>query len=420
MDILHVVHGYFPALGGAETLIQGISEQLASRHGDRVLVLTPNGYNTEAFVDPRQPLLPVGEREIDGVTVRRLPVTNRFAPALFHLQRAAYHLRLPGNDRLRTWYGGPIVPGLARAIESFRGDLVAAASFPLLHMYTTLDACRRSGKPLVFIGAIHPLDDWGYQRPMIYRAIRSADAYIALSSYERDYLVERCRVPEDKVTVVGVGIDPAPFELADGSEIRRRHEMGERPLVGFIGQQTAHKGIDALFLAMKLVWQERPETRLLVAGARTNVTPKLQAFFRERLNPRERARVTYLHNFSESEKPELFAACDIFAYPSWYESFGIAFLEAWSAGKPVVGARAGAVPAVVDEDQDGLLVTPRDPISLATALLRLLESGELRRRLGEAGRKKVETRYRWEVVSRKWREVYERVLSKGSGSCKSL
>lgn len=412
MDILHVVHGYFPANGGSELLVRRISENLVGRYGDRVTVLTPNGYNTEAFVDPGQPLLPPAEFDLNGVHVRRLAVYNRFGPLLFQLQRVAYRLGLPGNEILRTWYAGPIVPGLGHQVEAFQGDMVAAAAFPLLHMYTTLNACRRSrNKPLIFIGALHPLDAWGYQRRMIYRAIKQAEAYIALSGYERDYLIETWEVPRQKISVIGAGINIEPFERADGTAVRDRYSIGNRPLVAFIGPQSLHKGIESLILSMKLVWKERPEVRLMIAGAHTSLTPRFQRLVGSRMSLDEQSRILYLQDFDENEKPALFAACDVFAYPSWYESFGIAFLEAWAAGKPVVGCRVGAVPSVVSEGVDGLLVPPRDSMSLGIALLRLLDSSSLRRRMGRAGRQKVRQHYALEEVTRSWRAVYERVMN---------
>lgn len=407
MKILHVVHGYAPALGGSERLMQSISENLAQRYHDAVTVYTTTGYNAEAFVDPSLPVLPPGEVEINHLPVQRFKVFNRLAPPLFHIQNWAYRVGLPGNQYLRTWYAGPIMPGFRQAVETFEADVVAAAAFPLLHMFTTLKACQRSGKPLVYIGALHPLDDFGYNRPLIYQAIHQAQAYIALSAYERDYLIETWGVPPEKITVIGVGIDLGPFEAASGTEVRQRYHLADRPLVAFIGQQGSNKGIDNLILGMKLVWSELPEARLLIAGAMTRSTPHFQQIIRTRLTALEQARIVYLHNFTETEKPHLFAACDVFAYPSKYESFGISFIEAWAAGKPVVGCRAGAVPSIVTDGVDGLLTPADDPLSLGIILLRLLKSADLREQLGEAGHQKVLERYTWEVVTQRWREVYE-------------
>ncbi|NBD36156.1 MAG: glycosyltransferase [Chloroflexi bacterium] len=411
MDILHVVHGYFPALGGSERLIQRISENLVDRFNDHVTVCTANGYNTEAFVDPSQPLLPPGEFDLNGVHVRRFPVFNRLGRVLFPLQEWAYRLGLPGNQYLRTWYGGPIIPGLRRYVENFSGDVVAATAFPLLHMYTTLRGCKCANTPIVFHGALHPLNDWGFNRPMIYKAISQADAYIANSDYERTYLVESHQICPEKISVIGVGVDVDRFERADGGNVRQSHDLDDHLLVAFIGQQGRNKGIDTLILSMKDVWLEMPEVRLLIAGAKTHFTSQLQNMICTQLSPSEQDHIIYLHNFAEEEKPDLFAACDVFAYPSRYESFGISFIEAWAAGKPVVGCRAGAVPSVVSDGVDGLLVPMDNPIALGKTLLHLLKFPDLRRQLGQAGREKVLRRYTWEIVTSRWRRVYERVLS---------
>ncbi len=161
---------------------------------------------------------------------------------------------------------------------------------------------------------------------------------------------------------------------------------------------------------MKIVWRDIPEARLLIAGAITWFTPQLEKLVCSELTETERTRVAFVHNFPEEEKPALFAACDVFAYPSRYESFGIAFIEAWAAGKPVVGCAAGAVPSVVDNGVDGMLVAVDDAPALGRALTRLLRSPELRKRMAQSGRAKVRQRYTWDVVAPRWRQVYERTL----------
>jgi glycosyltransferase involved in cell wall biosynthesis len=245
---------------------------------------------------------------------------------------------------------------------------------------------------------------------MIYRAIQRVDAYIALSTYERDYLVGNQQVPAEKIHVIGVGVDLTRFQRADGTEVRQRYGVGDSPLVAFVGQQGRRKGIDTLVYAMKGVWRESPNARLLITGAPTSYTRQLEELIRVELAPDEQQRVIVLGRFDEDEKPHLFAACDVFAYPSRFESFGIAFIEAWAAGKPVIGCKAGAVPSVVSDRVDGILVPVADPRSLAQAILRLLESPELRARMAQAGREKVERYYTWDVVTPRWRDIYERVL----------
>jgi glycosyltransferase involved in cell wall biosynthesis len=411
MRILHVTQGYYPAIGGTERLIQRLSEELVRGFGDEVTVFTTDCYNGDAFYTPALPAMPSGWSELNGVRIRRFPVRRRVSRALRRPQALAYRFGLPFNEHLRALAGGPIVPGLREAIESCAADVIVAASFPLLHMFDAAAAARASGRPSVLIGCLHPLDDWASGRPRIYRAIRDADAYIALTSYEADYVIAR-GAKAAQVHTVGVGVDVEPGEGLSGDEGKWRLGFDRRPLIGFIGQLGGHKGLDTLLRAMPRVWRVRPDVNLLVAGGRTLFAAEAERIMQSwPADFRRRSRLWV--GFPEERKAWLFAALDLLAYPSGYESFGIAYLEAWVAGKPVIGVRRGAVPAVIDEGIDGVLIDYQDDEALAGAILELLDDPVRARRLGEAGRAKVATRYTWPHVARQYREVYSSVARAG-------
>ena len=185
MRILHVVHGYPPSTGGSQWLTKNLSEQLVSRYRDAVTVFTTVAYNMEYFWHSNEPAMPAGTEEINGVTVRRFAVFNRLNVLRMLIAGVAYRLRLPYNDLLRTVYNGPLIFGMTQAVANSKADVVFATAFPLMHMYYALAGAQRAGIPIVFLGAIHTADTWGYDRKMIYRAIQQADAYIALTGFER-------------------------------------------------------------------------------------------------------------------------------------------------------------------------------------------------------------------------------------------
>jgi glycosyltransferase involved in cell wall biosynthesis len=405
MKILHVVQGYTPAIGGTERAVQKVSEKLVSRHGDEVTVYTTTAYNAELFWRRDQPQLPAGEECINGVRVRRFPVFNRLNGLRRFLAGGSYRLGLPYNDWLRAFYNGPLIPAMTAAIARSGADLVAASSFPLLHMHYAQWGARRAGVPVVFFGGLHSADDFGFKRPMIDKAIRRADAYIAYTPFERDYLVAERGVDPALITVVAVGVDLEPFARASGHRLRERFGWGDAPVIAFVGQQVPHKGLDTVLAAMKEIWAMKPEVCLLIAGARTTYSATVRAQI-EDLPPALQARTAVIDNFDEGEKAEIFAACDLLAFPSGHESFGIVFLEAWAARKPVIGARIGAIPSVVAEGEDGLLITYRDTGDLVRAIAALLSDPALRRRLGEAGYRKVASQYTWDIVVDKFRTVY--------------
>lgn len=411
MRILHVVQGYTPAIGGTERLIQKVSEKLVERHGDEVTVFTTNAYNCELFWRSDQPQLPVGVESINGVTVRRFPVFNKLNETRRLLAGISYKLSMPLNDRLRALYNGPIIPEMTQAIADAGADVVAASSFPLLHMHYALRGGRRAGVPVVFCGGIHTADDFGFNRPMIYQAIRKADAYVAYTTFERDYLVQQRSIPAEKVTITGVGVDLEPFAGVNGRSIRERFQWQENdPVVAFIGQQVPHKGLDMIMAAMEHIWLETPNACLLISGAQTTYSQTVQQWYGQ-LSPGLQERVGIINNFEEAEKPALYAASDIVLYPSGHESFGIVFLEAWAAHKPVVGARIGAVPTVIDDGQDGLLIEHRSVPDLVQAIRTLLANPVLRQDMGAAGYQKVVNQYTWDIVADKFRAVYINALA---------
>jgi len=410
MRVLHVVHAYPPSIGGSQWLMKNLSEQLVSRYGDEVTVFTTTAYNLELFWRSDVPAMPAGTEEINGVTVRRFPVFNRFGRLRMLIAGVAYRLHLPCNDWLRAIYNGPLIFGMTRAVANSEADVVFATAFPLLHMHYALAGAQRAGIPIVFLGAIHTADTWGYDRMMIYRAIRQADAYIAHTTFERDYLIKR-GIRADKISVIGPGVDASTFVKADGTVIRRRYGWGDAPVAALVAKQTARKRFDVLLEAMRRVWAMHPDVQLLIAGARTPYSRQIQQMI-DALPPEQQAHVTVVNDFPEEEKPALLAACDLFVLPSGYESFGIAFLEAWACGKPVIGARTGAIPSVIDEGQDGLLVAYQDADDLARAILALLADPQRRARMGEAGQRKVLENHTWGVVADRVRTVYLEAISR--------
>jgi len=324
------------------------------------------------------------------------------------LQTKAFERQWPFNDVLRTLYHGPISWPMFTAIRDARADVLVASAFPLLHMYYPVLAKRFNHIPVLYHGALHPQDRWGFDRPIIYKAIAACDMYLANTSFERDHVIAKGISP-DKVRVASPGIDPEPFAAADGMVLRRKFGWEDKPVITFVGQQAAHKGIDILYHAMRLIWRQLPEARLIVAGGRTSYSPQLDRI-RDTFSPQEQDRIQHIADFSEEEKPQIFAACDVFVSPSGHESFGITFVEAWAAGKPVIGCKSGAIPTVIDEWQDGLLVPYRDAPHLAAAILELLTDDKTRERMGQRGKEKALTQHTWDIAVARFRDAYKEIV----------
>jgi glycosyltransferase involved in cell wall biosynthesis len=193
--------------------------------------------------------------------------------------------------------------------------------------------------------------------------------------------------------------------------LRDKYNWGTAPVIAFIGQQVPHKGIDLLIEAMPHIWQSYPDVCLLIAGGKTTYSANIKRWVAA-LTPQQQSQVALIDDFSEEEKPALFAACDMLVFPSGHESFGITFLEAWAARKPVIGSRIGAIPTVVQEDVDGLLIEHRSVDDLVQAIRSLIEKPKWAAQLGENGYEKTVKNYTWDIVAAKFRSVYEAQIKK--------
>ncbi|UCH97394.1 MAG: glycosyltransferase family 4 protein [Candidatus Aminicenantes bacterium] len=423
MKILHLVHAYYPAVGGSEYLMQQVSEYLAREAGDDVTVFTTFAYNSGLFTNPKvQPMAAnKSEEVINHVKIKRFPVINRWAKLLYVIQYILYRLRFPGNGFLRMLYYGPISPEMKKAAAEFEADVIVSAPFPLNHMNYGFK--NRNKAPVVLVGCMHTADKHGFRNPRIGKMIHKADGYIALTPHEKDFLVKQWGIDAGKIEVIGVGIDIRRPALK-GIQVRKELGIGGKdPVIAFVGQHGLHKGIDTLIRAMPEVWGKFPNTRLIIAGGTTPFTDrfKYQAqmielamraslFTDDHVPPRLPGRIHFIDNVDENKKYQILEACDIFASPSGFESFGITILEAWSKKKPVVVCNIEVSQNLVQDGETGFLVEYKNIPQLAETLRRLIENPGLRKEIGEKGFQTLKKNYSQEMVGKKYREFYKKFM----------
>lgn len=212
---------------------------------------------------------------------------------------------------------------------------------------------------------------------------RLADRVVAPSRATAAELREDYGVAEVAVIANGVAPpppapepEPAPRDPADGA-----------PVVLYAGRLRTRKAVAVLLAAFARLRVEHPAAVLVVAGDGEQ-RPALEAQSR-RLGIA--AAVRFLGAQPRDAMPALYAAADLFCLPSLYEGFPLAILEAMAAGLPVVATAVAGVPEAVEHGVTGLLVPPEDAAALARALAELAADPERARRMGEAGRRRVET-----------------------------
>ncbi len=108
------------------------------------------------------------------------------------------------------------------------------------------------------------------------------------------------------------------------------------------------------------------------------------------------------------------AACLV--QPSLADSFGLVVLEGWRAGLPVIAARAGGLPFLIRDGEDGLVVAPDRPQQLAAALDTLFRQPQQATALGMAGRSRLARAYTWERVYPRWQQLFQQVMTADAGA----
>jgi glycosyltransferase involved in cell wall biosynthesis len=365
MRILHVGKYYAPRKGGMETALRHIVESLLEA-----------GHEVRAIV--------AGDQR--RTTREELPGTP---DALVRL------------GVLGTWNSQPLMLGLVgelrRQLREFRPDVV--------HLHTPNPlACwawsrvatkaRSQGARL----AIWHHSDIVRQRlagrlvePIVQRCFAQACGISVSSASLRDGARQLARW-RDKVAVVPFGIDPAPFAsppVGDGAFL-------------FVGRLVRYKGLETLLEAVA----RTSEARLDIVGT----GPLTDAIATRIAAPDLAGRVRLLGEQPDDELPRLLAGCRALVLPSRdrSETFGLILLEAMAAARPVI---ASDLPTGVRElarpGETGWLVPPNDPHALAGALTACLDDSDASRRLGEAGRALVGSRYTRTAMASRLESWYE-------------
>jgi glycosyltransferase involved in cell wall biosynthesis len=120
--------------------------------------------------------------------------------------------------------------------------------------------------------------------------------------------------------------------------------------------------------------------------------------------------VQFLGRVDQSSLHELYDECSLYVSPAVYESFGLTFAEAMAHGRPVVGCAASAVPEIVRDGMDGILVPPWSPNPLAGAIVKLLSDGELSRQMGANGRQRAVETYSIELAATRIESAFKKIL----------
>ncbi len=396
MRILFVVQRYGTEVaGGAEAACRQFAERMW-RRGHAIEVLTSSALS---YVDWANHYIPA-TTEVEGVTVHRLAVHRRRDAEVFgHLNgRVVYGPRPVSPLMQRRWMTmqGPVMKGFAPFLRRRAADYDAVVFFTYLYYPTW------AGVPIA--GSLTPtlLHPTAHDEPPIYlplfdQPMRHATGLAYFTPEEQDLIEQRFRIRKES-DVIGIGID-LPTNPARPERFRQRYGLGDRPYLLFLGRVDPGKGSDEIERFFK-AYKERNAGPLALVVMGETVTI-----------PADDPDVVVTGFVSEQDKADALAGATALVQPSYFESFSMALTEAWAHGTPALVQ--GQTEVLVGQARRSGGAIPYVGFGQFEAALDLLLSDEdLRRRLGEAGRRYVERVYRWDVVLARYEQLIDRVRAR--------
>ncbi len=247
-------------------------------------------------------------------------------------------------------------------------------------------------------------------------ALNHGSGALAISQFVRQSLLDG-GIPEHKIYTALNATDPEAFNPAKAQRGLLRTQFGladDTPLLGIVARIMVWKGHLDLIESLAKVKRAIPDVRLAIVGKAdllaANSAESYEGQVRQRIAELGlEANVIWAGWFDDA--PRVMADLDVVAVPSWEEPFGLVVTEAMAMERPVVGYNSGALPEIITDGVEGLLVAPKDTDALAAALIGLLNDPARRALMGKAGRARVLQQFRPRRQADDVAEIYRRVLA---------
>jgi phosphatidylinositol alpha-1,6-mannosyltransferase len=377
-----------PHAGGSREYYNNIYRNLVELDDSQVTILTKK--------------VP-GWEEFDRMASSKLfHVKRRFKP----LRSWKYHELLKGVGPFvdAMWHALRYSPDIMHAGDLYPPGLIALILKKIL------------GLPYVVYchgEEITQTDRYRYQPRMRDRIYKGADGVVANSDFAVRNLL-RIGVCEERICKITPGVDCIRFRpMPPNTDLQKRHGLEGKVVVLTVARLIPRKGHVVVMKAFARLCNEFPDAHYLIVGTGPEESRLRQLAMKLNLG----SRVTFAGYVSADQLPDVYSLCDIMVMANRQEAdgdvegFGIVFLEANAAGKPVIGGRTGGAVEAIEEGKTGFLVNPDDDQELAGVLRQLVSNRQLREKLGQAGIRRVRSDFTWKSRAEALRKLNSRILS---------
>jgi glycogen(starch) synthase len=354
-------------------------------------------------------------QQADGLEVMAVTGLRHHAegPAVEQTDGLTFH-RTRGVPGLAREWGeiAALTNAISAIVKQWRPDVLHAHS-PALCGLAALRAARRHDLPLVYEIRAFWEDaavgngtgregsvKYRLTRTLENRVIAGADAVVTICHGLRDDLIAR-GFPGGRIGVMPNGVDLTLFGDPPPRDVALRDELnlGNGPVIGFIGSFYDYEGLDDLIEAMPMLLAERPDARLLLVGG----GPVEDSLRRQAKTSSAAKAIRFVGRVPHGEVERYYSLCDVMAYPRKP-------LEAMAQGKLVAASSVGGHRELIAEGITGTLFAPDDPADCAASLVHLLGRRGEWEAMRAVARAHVAEKHDWARNARRYRAIYQALL----------
>jgi phosphatidylinositol alpha-1,6-mannosyltransferase len=399
-NILMLCDTFAPSLGGSEKMLLDLARGLAGQ-GHTITVLTPSAEGDHEF-DQGEPY-----------TIRR----SRLWGKLFKAGLSTS----PFVNRAARLLIVPVVLRLALTCKNVDVVLVGHV-LPLGTVAAAMKQLRPAVRSIVMTYGedVTVYSRGSRMRGMLRSALLSADAITCLTS---DSAAEIRGLVAPAAPVIAI----IPPSVQDGGDaepqwveaLRRQHQLENRRVILTLSRIVPRKGFDVTLRAVKLLKAEFPDLVYVIAGRGPDL-PRLQQLIGEWGLEDSVRYVSDCPPFPASKN--IYGLCDVFCMPNRQmpdgerEGFGIVFLEAALAGKPVIAGRSGGAPDAVIHEETGLVVDPESEEEVAAAIRRLLTDTAFAALLARAARHRALSQFTLDQFVSRYQDLWADLPARSTAS----
>jgi glycosyltransferase involved in cell wall biosynthesis len=303
---------------------------------------------------------------------------------------------------------------LKKVLNEIRPDIVHSHGI-LSDFCASLLLKKRHGKKANHVITVHSLPWIGFGlgkfKAFIYQkmhlaSMKHVDAVIVVSKWLEEELSKNIPIKE-KINIVHNGIDIKKYEPLSHSRLGKRGKKPMRIVIGYAGRFSREKGLDTLLHAFSLIKQNhliQKEIHGILIGDGREKKP-----IEKLIRALNLSRWIELKGF-RNDVEKVLADFDIFVLPSITEGLPMILLEAGAMGIPVVATWVGGIPELIQSGVEGLLVSPGDSETLASAIARLANTPSMRNEMGKNLHSKVKDTFNLEKMTKATLKIYGSIL----------